>query len=391
MAISLLVVLAAYALVSWHEKSFLHILTPQVAFYLPALYVLPWIWAKLYGTSGSLYAHAYYYGTTAAIVLTSAIVYSFLKAPAIGWKPDILPVKRAHWICLLLSWLTFLPILIPYSHLLTTPRELYQQTRTGEGIYFFGSAFLLNLAFVFFLFVKQRRLLSSSLFLFALACLTLLHGSKGPLLNFLWLWVVYRVYVDRRRWALLPTMLLGAASIVVFCVVFLFLQGPSLSDLALSVVRYADYPRNAMMVIDDQTSTPHYGMLTLEAAFYGRLPRQLFPSKPKRFGPLVLADRYYMAADWEDIGSPDFNIGVQYADFGDLAILYLVAWAALLSYIAKGFIERLKEGPSRSNYVMVALFAGLVFIPIGITYALPEQLALAYLLALHGHIRFRVI
>jgi hypothetical protein len=271
--------------------------------------------------------------------------------------------------------------------LLGTPRAIYQQTRSGEGIYYFTSSFLLTLAFVFFLFAKKKAFLPSTLFLALTASLSLLHGSKGQLLSFVWLWVIFEVYVNRKQFKLWRTIITGTVPVVLMGVLFIFLQGAALEDLFFAMARYANYSRVAMMVIDDESLPPQYGMVTLETAIYSRIPRALFPSKPNKFGPFVLTSRYFSAAEWDDIGSPDFGIGLQYYDFGPFAIAYVCLWSILTAFLARGLVNRLKTGPSRANYALLAFLAGVPFIPIGISYLLPEQLALCYILALHGRVK----
>lgn len=390
MLLSLFIVLVAYGLVCWHEKSFVHYLTPMVSLLIVASYILPWAYMELFGPFGSMYAYFYYYGTQSITVLTSAIVYSFIRAPRLGWQPDRVPVRSMHWIFLLMSAIVFSPVLIQYSSLLTNPREIYQETRSGEGIYFFTSAFLLNLAFTFFLFAKNRKFLSSILFSITTVLLSLLHGSKGQLLTFFWFWILYTIYVGRKKFPLKKTLVTLSVPILLISSLFIFYQGSSLEGLFIAMVQYSDYPRNAMLVIDDHSIKYQYGLIALENTIYSRIPRAIFPNKPNGFGQFKIAARYYSGKAGEVMGQ-DFSIGVQYYDFGPFAVFYLIAWSALTTFLLKGMIEKLKEGPSRANFVLLAFFAGVGFIPIGISYMLPEHIILAYFLAIQGRKSFRFL
>ena len=387
MVVSLLIVLASYALVSWRDQSLLNFQTPYVVMAVPTFYVLPWASMLLSGPFGSMYAYFYYYGTTAAVTLVSALVYCFIKPPQIGWQIEPRPVKRAHWICVILSAVVFCPILLQYGSYLTTPRVIYQHTRAGAGIYFFTSSFLLNLAFVFFLFVKQKTFFSSITFLALVVSLSLLHGSKGKVLSFLWMWVIYKVYVERERFKFWRTVVIGTIPVIVMAFLFVFFQKADPADLFFAMARYSNYPEVAMMAIDDSNLTPKFGRITLETAVYGRIPRALLPSKPTKFGPFELVSKYFQKEDWDETGAPDFGLGVQYYDFGDFAALYLCAWAAGTAYFARGLVKKLQSGPSRANYVLLAFLAGIIFVPTGVGYCLPEQLALAYLLSLSGRVK----
>ena len=391
MLFSLFLILFSYGLVCWHEKSFVHYLTPTASLLVVGSYMLPWAYMEIFGPFGSLYAYFYYYAAQSVTVFTSAIVYCYLRAPRIGWKPDRVPVRTMHWALLLLSVLAFAPILIKYSSLISNPREIYQETRSGGGIYYFTSSFILDLAFAFFLFAKNRRAAPSVLFIAAVALLSLLHGSKGQLLSFFWFWIIYTIYVEQKRFPLRKALATLLFPIVLIPIFFILFQGASLGNLFISLVQYSDYPRNAMLVIDDKSLDYKYGLFTIETTLYSRIPRGIFPSKPKQFGPFELAARYFSQGVWEDIGSPDFSIGLQYYDFGPFAILYLMAWSAISTFLLKGIIEKLKEGPSRANYVLVAFFVTGGFIPIGVSYTLPEHFILAYLLAIQGRMRIRLL
>jgi hypothetical protein len=296
-----------------------------------------------------------------------------------------------HWAFLLLSVLVFLPILIKYSSLLSNPREIYQETRSGGGIYYFTSSFFLDLAFAFFLFTKNRKFISSLLFIAAVVLFSLLHGSKGQLLSFFWFWIIYTIYVEHKRFSLRKTLATLSFPIILICTLFIFFQGASLGNPFISMVQYSDYPRNAMLVIDDKSLEYKYGLSTIETNIYSRIPRAMFPLKPKRFGPFKLASNYFSEGDWEDIGSPDFSIGLQYYDFGPFAVFYLMVWSAITTFLLKGVIEKSKEGASRANYVLIAFFVVGGFIPIGVSYTLPEHVILAYLMALQGRIRVRLL
>jgi hypothetical protein len=382
-----MVVLASYALVSWRDRSLMHFLTPSIVLSIPTLYIFPLTDIIESGPFGSIYAFVYFYGTTAAVTLISALVYCFIKPPKIGWDKDRHQVKREHWYCLIASAVVFSPIVIRFASLLATPRAIYQQTRSGEGIYYFTSSFLLVLAFVFFLFNKKKTFISSIVFLVLVVILSLLHGSKGQLLSFFWLWVIFEVYVNRRRFKFWRTVATGTVPVILMAILFIFLQRAAPEDLFFAMARYANYSEVAMMVIDDQTLTPQYGRVTLETAIYSRVPRALFPSKPNKFGPFVLTSRYFPAEEWDDIGSPDFGIGLQYYDFGPFAIIYVCVWSAITAYLSRGLVRRLETSHSRANYALLAFLAGVPFIPIGISYLLPEQLALCCILALHGRVK----
>jgi hypothetical protein len=156
---------------------------------------------------------------------------------------------------------------------------------------------------------------------------------------------------------------------------FFVLNTPA--ELLLSLSQYADHTRNAVMVIDDPDLPLSHGRIAAETAFYARVPRVLFPDKPKDYGFLKLTGRYFFIADWEGIGSPDFGIGIQYADFGRFAIFYLMAWAAVAAAFAKSFALKLKTASHPATFIMFLFFADVTLLPLGVSYLAPEHFLVA--------------
>ena len=92
-----------------------------------------------------------------------------------------------------------------------------------------------------------------------------------------------------------------------------------------------------MLVIDSHFPL-QYGRLTMEAGTIGRIPRLLMPNKPKNLASCISMISSFPSTWMRDAGAPDFGIGVQYADFGALAIVYLVAFAMLRGWLARIFV-----------------------------------------------------
>jgi hypothetical protein len=134
-----------------------------------------------------------------------------------------------------------------------------------------------------------------------------------------------------------------------------------------------------MLVIDSHFPL-QYGRLTLEGHIFGRIPRVLMPSKPKNFGALYLDEQFFPGSLDRDNGAPDFGMGVQYADFGVLAIVYLAFFAAVRGWLARVFILRLRTTRHPADFLMVAFFANVTIFPVGaVGWLLPETLLTAIL------------
>jgi hypothetical protein len=79
-----------------------------------------------------------------------------------------------------------------------------------------------------------------------------------------------------------------------------------------------------------------------------------------------------------DAGAPDFGIGVQYADFGALAIVYLAIFAMLRGWLARIFVDRLRKSRHPADFFLVAFFAEISLFPVGgVGWLLPEALVVA--------------
>ncbi len=105
------------------------------------------------------------------------------------------------------------------------------------------------------------------------------------------------------------------------------------------------------------------------------------PSKPKNIGALYLDEQFYPESIDLDAGAPAFGVGVQYADFGFLAIVYLALFAALRGWMAHLFVNRLRTTRHPGDFVMVLFLADISLFPVGGTgWLLPETVVLALLL-----------
>jgi hypothetical protein len=149
--------------------------------------------------------------------------------------------------------------------------------------------------------------------------------------------------------------------------------GEDAADALEAISKYSDYTRNAMLVIDSHYPL-QYGRLTIESNTLGVVPRQLMPGKPKNFGPFALAEEFYPEWFDSDTGSPAFGVGLQYADFGSWAIVYLALVAALRGWLARIFVNRLAFTKHPADFFMLVFLADISVFPTGVGWLLPEAL-----------------
>ena len=393
MALSLLAIVAAYAIVCRKDKSLFNFLTPALILFVPANYILQGLFLYFFSPGGSRVAYLVCYTSYSVMFLGTALAYAFLSPPDLGWKESkgAKRVRWSPWLILAFAFLAWMPVLLEFRDFWSTPREIYKLTRTGYGLNFFGSALLTNIAFVVFLFKHQASRMEKALFVGASLAISFLRGSKAHVFTLLALWILHEIYVRGRRFgvgkALTFACILAAALVGMFSVFGTFEDA---QDLAIGIVQYSDYTRNAMLVVDEPVDHGIPGILTFENQVYSRIPRVFFPSKPKDFGIFYLAERYYPEWFEADTGSPDFGIGVQFADFGYFAPVYLFLWGVLQGIGARCFVERLRKHPNCPNFVLLVFFASVVLIPIGSTYLLPEHFAIAIVLAFMFKLRFGI-
>jgi hypothetical protein len=397
---SFAVTAAAYVLVCIKERSWINAATPHFFSAFATCYLFELIYIADSGYSNSLTAYLGVYFSYAIIHLAFALAYVLFNPPVRKhWLATDPPSNNNYrvlpWLMIVSAFGLFAPIAWQFKDYLLEPRLLYMRTRTGFGPLFYTSDMLARLGLVLLLTRSNGSKMGTALGFFLCLLLSAAHGSKGVVLALFFIWVIYTVYARKHRFsfvqAVAPALLISA--IVVGLVAWTFLQqigelADPLSDVVQFMTAYTDYNRNAMMVIDDQEDT-YGGKLTFETAVYAHVPRFLMPDKPKNFGGFYLAEKYYPAWFYSDTGSPDFGIGVQFADFGFLAPVYLTIWAVLSGAMLRLFVDRFKLASQPGDFVMLLFFAEVPVFGIGGGYPLPENLIVAFLLNVHALRRLR--
>jgi hypothetical protein len=381
--LSLLVSVGAYIFVSRREGSYINLLTPSFAISIPAYYLFPLFYINAFGTEASSYAFIYVYSALAVESVVFAYVYTRRRAPLVRlpFEYGYSNFGRLSFVALAGAVLLYLPVLLEFPQYILDPRQIYIQTRTGFGVSFYISATLAYLAVVLILFSK-RSFLAKAFVILVSGLVLSLHGSKGQVLSLIFLVVIFEIYVMGRRFKLMPALAASGGIAAVGLGLFaatMVLGSPLEAIEALS--EYSDYTRNAMLVIDSNIPR-QYGRLTWESNTLSRVPRVLMPSKPKNFGAFYLDEEFYPEWFDGDTGSPAFGVGVQYADFGVLAIPYLAFFAALRGWLAHLFVNRLRLTRHPADFVLVAFLADVSLFPIGAGWLLPETIIVALVLRL---------
>lgn len=381
--VSLFIVVILYLLIVRYEHSYINVLSPSLLIAIPANYILELINIGNNGYSGSFFAYAYVYATYA--LSYAALVIAFILYPGNRVKMpfnDYYNVKLSPYIFLVIAFLLYLPMIIEFREYLFSPREIYIQTRTGYGLAYFTSDVALNIGFILFLFKKKTGIIQKVIFFLICFILAYLHGSKGHVIELVLILIMYNVYIDNNKIGFLQMI----KYVFCFCTVMVMLFFSTLSDasfdnIILKISSYSDYTRNAMLVIDDTNLSPQYGKLTFEENIFSRIPRVLYPNKPKNFGTFWLAENYY--PEWYDLdtGSPAFGIGVQYADFNVSAVFYIVICSMIVGILLKIFVVRLRSNKTPSDFIMLLFLTGVGLINIGTGYLLPEHFLLAFFIS----------
>jgi hypothetical protein len=286
--------------------------------------------------------------------------------------PAILP-----WIFLGLAVLLYLPIFIEFRDFLLDPRYIYEQTRTGYGIQFFGSALLTNCALILFLLSTRRFHVP---FIVLLIVFTMSKGSKGQLLTDILIYAIWAVYVLRKRFDVKRTIVGIVLVSTALAGAFVLNFRGQIDSLVLTMAGYSDYNRNATLILEDQNAPTYYGRLSFENVFYSKIPRALWPDKPKNFGAFSLAETYMPRLFELDQGAPSFGIGIYFADFGMLAYLFIGVVNFVSGRMLRYFIRLCERQASVFSFTMVLFCSDVMLLPVGVGYFLLEHLLLAAVL-----------
>lgn len=383
---SLAVVIGAYLFLSRYERNYVNILVPFMLLGIPNYYLFELLYGTVFSFEGSTRAYVYTYATHALGVLAKVFAYVIMPATFV---PLFIKIRRvrlplAPAVFLAAAIALYAPILIEFSDLLWSPREIYAATRIGYGIEFFISTFILYFALILLLFSGRISRFGACAFGLIALVVLYLHGSKVQVLTFFLILLYFLVFVRGWRIGFAKFVALGTATTaLVLALFYVTFPANMRTDFLLSIASYAEATRFGALVIDDPALEPRLGRLAVENSFYGVVPRALFPDKPRDFGTFWLTSRYAPERFEAATGSPDFGLGVPYADFGPFAIAYHVLGQLLAGMLLKIFVTRLRLRPEAGTFVLLLVFMGIPLIPVGSGVPL-----VAYYLTAHAAILF---
>ncbi len=388
--ISFLLILIGYIAISKYERSFMHVFFPFLIIFLPANYILVIIYHLVLGidiryTFGFVYVYACY---TVFFVLFMLFYRLNIRLPLLrvplNKQNEKLRFVYFSILFLLLSFLLYLPIMIRFKEFLLQPREIYIRTRLGYGIYYFLSLFLLKLSFIFSLF-SSRKMILKSMTILLIVLLTYFHGSKGAMVSLFFIYIIYKVYYNGEPFSILKG--LGHVTIAVILIIISFwltFKGIRWNQILLTVSTYSDYTRNATKLIDNYEhyfNQYYYGQLMIEDNTISKIPRIVYPDKPRSFGSFKLAKAVYPEWFARNVGDPSFGlVGRVYADFGVFAIFYLSILAILKGILLKWAVKGLRITRNIFYFILTLHFAGVNLISVGIGEPFLEHFVIAILL-----------
>lgn len=365
---SLAVVIGAYLFLSRYERNYVNILVPFMLLGIPNFYLFELLYGIAFSFEGSTAAYIYTYATHAMGVL--AKVFAYIVTPA-AFVPLFIKLRRlrlpfAPSIFLIASIALYLPILIEFSDRLLSPREIYAATRIGYGVEFFLSTFVLYFALILLLFSGRISRLAACTFGSLALIVLYLHGSKVQVLTFFLILLYFVVFVRGWKIGFARLVALGVATTgLVLTLFYLTFPASMREEFLLSIASYAEATRFGALVMDDPALEPQLGRIAAENTFYGVVPRALFPDKPRDFGTFWLTSRYAPERFEAATGSPDFGLGVLYADFGPFAIAYHVLGQLLAGMLLKLLATRLRGRADAGTFVLFLVFMGVPLIPVG--------------------------
>ncbi|WP_338649372.1 hypothetical protein [Pseudomonas sp. ML2-2023-3] len=370
-----LALLYLYLLASKREKSFLNILTPFVLVFSIRNYFLEgW---RLFRTEP--------WGSDTSftmVVLTSTIQAAALIIGFMVIRKDLslrfFQIKKAsksYWleslIFLALAIFAFLPIYREFGLLvILDPRAVYIQTRTGWGLSYFLSSFFVYFSLLFTLFSITPKKTNIALVICFYSILLFALGSKGKILG-AWMMVFfwYLKTFQPRFSAKISLVVLAASLPLAAIFISTFTtgesnnQGGTLTKIDYASL-YSDYNKNEALVLDDNFDI-EFGRIFFEDYVVSKIPRTLYPEKPKDFGQFSLAKKYYPDWFYGDTGSPSFGKASYFVDFGYLAILIIPLVSFLSGCVLSLLWNNSKVTKDPYNFSLFLLSNGVAFLAAG--------------------------
>ncbi|KLV66330.1 oligosaccharide repeat unit polymerase [Citrobacter sp. MGH106] len=382
-AMSILFVIFIYFLCLRKERKVINIMTPYLLITFPILYVFEIVYLSITKDSINTVGYIFFYTCYLISILFFTVFYLYsqdIKIPP--YKKDcVVNIKIGRYsffafLFTIMSIVFYLPVILEFKDLLLQPRRIYEQTRTGYGVYFYTSIVLSQIALLFSFYLLNKKTLYSSIIIISNVLLILIHGNKGPLIIAFVSYLMFQSYVLRKE-IKIKYLLIACGFLAALVSLFFIYTYDNNNNVFINMAYYSDYTRNAVLLMTKDWSF-EYGRLMLESEIYSRIPRALLPSKPEDFGYLYIAKVLYPIEFYRNQGAPAFGYGEYYADFGLYTPLYLAISGAVKGVIAKYFHNMLLKDNNIYVFIPFIFSCGVGIIPVSMGYLLPEHLFIAF-------------
>jgi hypothetical protein len=389
--LSLITLSLAYAKVSLFDKSWLNCITVPVGFSVLTTYLFEIIRIPYFGHAGySFLSLLFCYSLTPAYFWGLASAYTHIKVHPISFDALVKepPSTRfVAYILLVLAWIMFLPVLVSLSKYITDPRAIYTHIKETEiGSLFFLSSAIARVSLVVFLIKRSRGRIETLFFCIAASANVVMHGSQGQIISLIAIAIFVSVYVNHKQYRFW-TIAGAAVGAAVFMTASLFLlfNARNATQTVSTLASYSDYVGNSAALIDREY-TPHFGWITIEDNLVGRLPRILYPEKPRLFGLTSVSAQIRPAA--YALGYfPGFLFGEETADFGLFAVPVVLIEGFFAGLVMKSCRDTLKNKRSIFAAIVFMYFTGGALLSLGLGSTFLEQTVLAAFIQFAASIR----
>lgn len=278
------------------------------------------------------------------------------------------PLKIHGYVYVLLIFSLFINLLfVAYSvasygvqGAFINPREVYTQTRQGTGQIYYVAAIFFNLYVILGLMVFKRKWLH---FLFCVF-LCLPYGTKGKILQVALLFIVYYLFVNKKKIVFRKPIYLIIGVIVLPTIILISFWYTSIGLDTADVIRFTvsygnEYENNFHeLVMHFDRYFPHghlNGKILFGDTIYPYIPRVLWPGKPEYFGDLYLSYIVYPDATLANVGAPSFGaLGQPYADFGFWGgMVQVLIEQSILGYLLGRYEIKCLNKPSITNFLLL--------------------------------------
>ena len=247
---------------------------------------------------------------------------------------------------------------------ISDPRDNYQNSRAGNGVYYALAISCLSILSYFSVIDSMNSRLKLFLIVIVNTFCWYVLGSKGFVISFFQFFILYTLIFNRK---LLPFWVLPLSSVLI---ILLSIKLFNLDTLDFNTVNffftevifsYFDQIKVSILYFENLSSgniNLFYGEV-LTSGFWTYIPRSLYPDKPFTYGTLLVNEVLFPGS--AELGNtPAFvDVVYDYLDFGFIGVIfnsifsftYLVNTAILLF-----FIKHSKNVHSNSHTMFLGLY-----------------------------------